>query len=169
MKDETPTEAPDATDEEVTEDLKDFETKLKEMEDRYLRASADFENFRKRAAREREELAALVTHKLLREIVEVKDHLELALSHAEGAADVKALAEGVNLTLKQLTAFLEKTGVREVEAEGKDFDPNFHEALQQVESPQSRPGSVVQVFQKGYLLGGRLLRPARVIVATQKK
>ncbi len=154
--------------ENVSADLKEFETKLKEMENRYLRTYADFENFKKRIAKEREETIFFTSQRLFKEFLEVKDHLELALAHSEEASEVKGLREGVLLTLKQLVNFLEKSGVTEVNPLGQPFDPAFHEALGQAPCDSCPPGSVAQVYQKGYLLSGRLLRPARVIVASEK-
>lgn len=146
----------------------DQAVKLKEMEDRYLRTYADFENFKKRVAKEKEELALRTSERLLKELLEVKDHLEMALSHAKDAKEVKGLREGVNLTLKQLGKFLEKFGVTESNPIGEPFDPAFHEAIHQEESAEYKPGTIVHVYQKGYLFHGRLLRPARVTVAREK-
>lgn len=150
--------------EQVNEDAK----KLKELEDKYLRTYADFENFRKRVAKEKEDLTFFTTQKLLHELLDVKDHLELALSHSKDDTDVKSLKEGVQLTLKQMEKFLEKFHVKEVPASGVKFDPNFHEAIQQEESTQHQPGHVVSVYQKGYTFKDRLLRAARVSVAKEK-
>jgi molecular chaperone GrpE len=149
--------------------LQELEQKIKETEDRYLRACADLENYKKRAAKEREELIRVTSEKLLRELLEVKDHLELALSHSKESADVKGLREGVTLTLKQLAKFLEKFGVKEIEAAGENFNPALHEAIGEEESVEYRPGTVVRVFQKGYLFHGKLLRAARVTVAKGKE
>ncbi len=143
--------------------------KLKETEDKYLRACADLENYRKRVAREKEELSLATSERLLRELLDVKDHLELALTHAQESAEVKGLREGVQLTLKQLAKFLEKFEVKELAALGEMFDPAFHEAIHQEESAEYKPGAVVHVYQKGYLFHGRLLRPARVTVAASPK
>lgn len=147
---------------------KDPAQKLKEMEDKYLRTYADLENFRKRAAKEKEDLVVHNSEKLLRELLEVKDHLELALSHSHELPETKGLREGVNLTLKQLVKFLEKFDVKEVHALGEPFDPAFHEAIHQEESAEYKPGTVVHVYQKGYLFRERLLRAARVTVAAAK-
>jgi molecular chaperone GrpE len=149
---------------EISED--EWEKKFKELEDKYLRLHADFDNYRKRLHKEKEEITYATSERLLRELVEVKDHLELALSHSQGSVDVKNLREGVDLTLKQLNSFLKKFGVEEVKALGEAFNPAFHEAIQQEESAEYKPGSVVRVYQKGYLLNGRLLRAARVTVAS---
>lgn len=146
--------------------------KLKAMEDKFLRTYADFENYRKRVAKEKEEARQSTAEILLREMLEVKDHLELALSHAkesQGSPEFKSLREGVDLTLKQLQNFLKKNGVEEVKALGEPFNPAVHEAIQQEASREYAPGSVVRVYQKGYILNGRLLRAARVAVASESK
>lgn len=155
------------------EDLKEegrdeeLDKKLKETEDKYLRTYADFENYKKRVAKDKEDLALITSEKLLKELLEVKDHLEAALSHSKDSAQVKGLREGVVLTLKQLDKFLGKFGVTEAPALGEPFDPAFHEAIHEEES--DKPGTVVHVYQKGYLFHGRLLRAARVTVAKEKK
>lgn len=154
--------------EEDAKRLGDLEEKLKAEQDKYLRTYADFENYRKRVAKEKEELSILTSERLLRELLEVKDHLEMALDHAKDTAEVKSLRDGVELTLKQMGRFLEKFGVKEMDALGQDFNPSYHEAVHQEESIEYKPGSVVQVYQKGYLFRDRLLRPARVSVAKEK-
>jgi molecular chaperone GrpE len=145
--------------------------KLKQMEEKYLRTYADFENYRKRVAKEKEEVRQATSELLIRELLDVKDHLELALSHARevsGSPELKGLREGVELTLKQLQTFLKKFGVDEVKALGEPFNPAFHEAIHQEENRDYEPGSVVHVYQKGYVMNGRLLRAARVTVAAEK-
>ncbi|HSA58369.1 MAG TPA: nucleotide exchange factor GrpE [bacterium] len=146
-----------------------LEAKVKELEGKYLRTYADFENYRKRVAKEKEEVRQATSEHLLRELLDVKDHLELALSHSnetQASPEFKTLRDGVQLTLKHLQHFLKKCGVEEVRALGEPFNPAFHEAIQQEESLEYAPGSVVRVYQKGYLLNGRLLRAARVTVAS---
>lgn len=150
-------------------EIDELKTKLKETEDKYLRTYADLENYRKRVFREKEEIAQATSERLLKELLDVKDHLELALSHSRESAEVKGLREGVQLTLKQLGKFLEKFGVKELQALGEMFDPAFHEAIHQEEGAEYKPGSVVHVYQKGYLFNDRLLRPARVTVAGERK
>ncbi len=154
--------------EKEVEETEDLALKIKEMEDKYLRTFADFENYRKRVAKEKEEVSQATSRRLLREILEVKDHLESGLAHSEEATELKAkgLREGVFLTLKQLTNFLDRYGVKEIDPLGEPFDPAFHEAIQQQESAEHQPGTVVQVFQKGYLFQQSLLRPARVVVSS---
>lgn len=148
--------------------LKELEEKLKAEQDKFLRTYADFENYRKRVAKEKEELSLITSEKLLRELLEVKDHLELALSHSKDSPDMKSLKEGVVLTLRQLNKFLEKFGVKEIDALGQPFNPSYHEAVQEEASVEFNPGTVVQVYQKGYMFHERLLRPARVSVAKEK-
>lgn len=165
------------SDEEVTQttpkgdvdDGADALAKVKELEEKYLRTYADFDNYRKRVAKEKEEVRQSTSELLLREMLEVKDHLELALSHAretQGGAELKTLKEGVDLTLKQLQNFLKKFGVEEVKALGEPFNPALHEAIHQEASRDYKPGTVVHVYQKGYVMNGRLLRAARVTVAS---
>lgn len=144
--------------------------RLAETEDKYLRLYAEFENHKKRMAKDREEIRLGSQERLLRELLEVKDHLELALDHAKqatGTGQTEGLKEGVSLTLRQMNQFLEKTGVVELKSLGKVFDPAQHEAIGQTES-DSPAGTVVQEFQKGYLFYDRLLRPARVMVSKEK-
>lgn len=176
MKPEDKKIKPDETEDEITESVPsarpaviDLEAKVKELEDKYLRTYADFENYRKRAAKEKEELIQFASERLLRELLDVKDHLEKALEHATEALNIKPLREGVQLTLKQLVQFLEKFGVQELSALGEVFDPAKHEAVHQEESVEFKSGTVVHEYQKGYLVNGRLLRPARVAVAKGKE
>lgn len=138
---------------------------LAEMKNNYLRAVADLENYKKRAIRDREEVVQQRTESLLSELLEVKDHLEMALEHTVAVEEVKALHEGVVLTLKQLQQFLEKFGVIEFESLEKPFDPAFHESVGQEATHQVPPNTVVKIFRKGYLFQGRLLRAARVVIS----
>lgn len=146
-----------------------LEAKLKEAQDRHLRAVADLENFKKRAAKDREDIILHTSENLLRELLEVKDHLELALQHAPDVSEVKGLRDGVDLTLKQMDRFLEKFGVTEIKSLEEVFNPAYHEAIHQEVRPGARPGTVVHVYQKGYSYRGRLLRAARVTVAGDPK
>jgi len=136
-----------------------------ENRDLYLRALADLENYRKRAQRDREDAVRFANDSLLREFIPVIDNLERALEHAGDAAEQKVLREGVEMTLVQFRKVLESAGVTEVAAAGSAFDPNFHQAMGQVETAEQPANTVVQVLQKGYLLRERLLRPALVMIA----
>lgn len=134
--------------------------------DLYLRERADLENFRKRAQRDKEELGKFANEGILKELVPAVDSLERALDHArQDGAGGETLLKGVELTLAQFQKVLEKFGVVAIKALGEPFDPARHEAMGQVESAEQPANTVVQEYQKGYLLNDRLLRPALVMVA----
>jgi molecular chaperone GrpE len=132
-------------------------------DDRLLRLAADFDNYKKRVAREREEYVALANARLLTELLPVIDDLERALSAAEEHEEAQ-LEEGVRLVHRSLAALLERQGIELIETDGK-FDPHVHEALLSQPSEEAESGAVINVVQKGYKLGDRVVRPARVIVA----
>ena len=138
------------------------DTAVAELEDRLLRVAADFDNYKKRAAREREEYVAHANERLLKELLPVLDDLERALD-AVGQHEEATVEEGVRLVHRSLAALLEKNGVREISTEGM-FDPHVHEALLSQPS-EAEEGSVIDVVQKGYTLGDRVVRPARVVIA----
>jgi molecular chaperone GrpE len=133
--------------------------------DRWLRERADLENFKRRAERERADIAKFGNEKLLRDLLPVVDNLERAVDAARGGGNGKPLVEGVELVLKGLLEVLERHGVKRVETHGTQFDPAHHEALAQVESAEHDPNAVVAEHQAGYRLNDRLLRPALVSVA----
>lgn len=142
----------------------ELQAKVDENWDKYLRAAAELENVRKRAARDVEHAHKFALERFASELLAVLDSLEMGLAAGE-AADVESLLEGKEATLKQLRTVMERFGVEEVEPLGEPFDPELHEAMTVQPSPDAEPGSVLTVFQKGYTLNGRLLRPARVVVA----
>ncbi len=129
----------------------------------YLRLAADFDNYRKRVAREYIEVTARANERLLNELLPVLDDLERALEAAASHEEAK-LEEGVQLVHRSLAGLLERHGLKEIEAEGA-FDPHVHEALLSQPGEGAEPGTVLQVVQKGYRLGDRVLRPTRVIVS----
>jgi molecular chaperone GrpE len=133
------------------------------VDDRLLRLAADFDNYKKRAAREREEYVARANERLLKELLPILDDLERALKAAEEHEEAQ-LEEGVRLVHRSLASLLERNGVREIDADGK-FDPHVHEALLSQPAEDKESGDVVDVIQKGYKLGDLVVRPARVIVA----
>jgi len=136
--------------------------------DRFLRERADLENFRKRANREKEELLNYCTKSLIEEILPVVDNLERALAHVGEERD-SAVVEGIRMTHCMLLAALKKFGVTPVAAAGAPFDPAYHQAMSQVPTEEYPPNTVVEEFQRGYMLKERLLRPAMVSVATAPK
>ena len=133
------------------------------VDDRLLRLAADFDNYKKRAARERAEYVARANERLLKELLPVLDDLERALSSAEEHEEAQ-LEEGVRLVHRALASLLQRNGVEEISTEGK-FDPNVHEALLAQPAENREHGDVLDVIQKGYKLGDLVVRPARVIIA----
>jgi len=147
-------------------DVAALQAKADENWDLYLRAVAEADNIRKRAARDVERARKYALENFSRELLAVKDSLEMGLAAAE-SADEESLRAGSEATLKLLTTVLERFGIVEVDPEGEVFDPELHEAMTVQPSANAEPGSVLTVIQKGYSLNGRLLRPARVIVASE--
>src|SRR5262245_24487164 len=141
-----------------------LEKDKKDNWDRYLRAAADLENLRKRQRRELDDARFDTKSKVLKEMLPVVDNLERAIEHASAQTGTNPIVEGVQLVLRQFMTAFERLGVDPVDAAGQPFDPNLHEAISQLESDQP-PGTVVQVLQRGYRSGDRLLRPALVVVA----
>jgi molecular chaperone GrpE len=149
---------------------RDFERELAELQDRYLRLAAEFDNYRRRSMRERQDLHNFANEALIKELLPTVDNLGRALGHArptEEGQETSALRQGVELTMRSLLQTLENAGVTRVEAEGKEFDPQFHEAVQRVPTDAHPPNHVVNVLQSGWLLRGRLLRPALVAVSVR--
>lgn len=151
-----------------SENLDEFNESSKEANDKYLRLYADFENYKKITARNKEELLKYANEDLITEILTVIDHLELALQHSTESDASNALAEGVNLTLKELRNILEKNGLITIDALGKLFDPSLHHAMSQIEEEGTDDNTVVKEFRKGYILKGRVLRAALVGVSRKE-
>ena len=151
--------------EELKANLEGKEKEIEELKEKLLYHQADFENFKKLKAKEKQEALRFGNETLIKELLPVIDNLERAIEHAGKTDEAKAIAEGVALTLNGFLKVLEKFDVSRVEAKGKKFDPNLHEAVYQEESEQVEPGTVIAEFQKGYMMDGRLLRPSMVSVA----
>ena len=157
---------------ELEKKLAVVEKEKKENWDKYLRAVADVDNLRKRQKREVEDTKFETKNKVLKEMLPVVDNLERAIEHAaqsggEVDAALKPIVEGVQLVLRQFSTAFERLDVTPIDAMGQPFDPNQHEAISQQESDQT-PGTIVQVLQRGYKAGDRLLRPSLVVVAKAK-
>ena len=138
---------------------------LDEKSDRYLRAVADLDNQRKRAQREREDYIRFANESLLRDILPVLDNFDRALGAARAGSEAQSLRAGVELIQRELLKVLEKFGVTPYSAVGQPFDPERHEAVQRVIKPDAPDMTVVEEIQRGYVLNGRVLRPAVVVVA----
>ncbi|MBM4396187.1 MAG: nucleotide exchange factor GrpE [Deltaproteobacteria bacterium] len=137
----------------------------RDTRDRMLRVAADFENFRKRNERERLDYMRFLHERILRDFLPIADNLLRALESARKSGDAPSVLAGVELVVSEFVKVLKKYGVEPIEAAGKPFDPQFHEALQQIETEESEPGAIVTEVQRGYLLNGRVLRPSLVVVA----
>jgi molecular chaperone GrpE len=161
-----PVEPPPLTPEQI-EDLKTRAARADEHWERLLRTTADFENFKKRAARERQDAARFANESLIQKLIPVLDNFEMALNAAQSGAgaSIQSLQAGIMMIQSQFKAVLAEAGVEEVDATGKPFDPALHEAVSQQESAAVAEGHVLQQLRKGYKLRERLLRPASVIVA----
>jgi molecular chaperone GrpE len=144
--------------------LEEAEKKAADNYDKYVRTVAELDNYRKRAAREKADAIQYGNENLLRDILPLVDGMDRALEHACNSEDFEAFRKGLKLLQGQLLGCLQKHGVEMIDTAGKDFDPHVHEAMMQVESAEHEDSQVVGEFERGYLLNGRLLRPARVSV-----
>jgi len=160
----------------IVDHLKEMETRLesveqeaKEAHDRFLRVSAEFENYKKRSAREMDEFRKFANESLLREMLTVVDNLERALNSSNNDNQANShIAEGVDMTLKEILKVFEKFNVKPIEALGKPFDPNFHQAAMREETNERPENTVLNELEKGYMIHDRLLRPAMVVVSMPK-
>ena len=153
-----------ADEEREVDNIDTLREKAEEHWNRYLRAAAEVENVRKRAVRDVERARKFALENFGRDLLDVRDSLEIGLEAGE-SADADALREGSEATLKLLVTVMERFGVEQIDPVGEPFDPELHEAMTMQPSADVEPNSVLAVIQKGYVLNGRLLRPARVIVA----
>ncbi len=145
------------------ETLTEAQEAIAELNERIVRLTADFDNFRKRAQREKDEARQFANQGLLEKLLPVLDNFEMALTAVKDADP--SVRDGVQMILDQLLGVLKESGVEPVDALGQSFDPNLHEALSQEETTDAEEGTVVQQVQRGYKLNDRLVRPARVVVA----
>jgi len=160
----------------IVDHLKEMETRLesveqeaKEAHDRFLRVSAEFENYKKRSAREMDEFRKFANESLLREMLTVVDNLERALNSSNNDNQANShIAEGVDMTLKEILKVFEKFYVKPIETLGKPFDPNFHQAAMREEMNERPENTVLNELEKGYMIHDRLLRPAMVVVSMPK-
>lgn len=151
--------------EQLLEALEEAQAAVMAAKDQALRAQAEAENVRRRAQRDVEHAHKFALDQFAGELLPVLDSLEKSLEAARGDADAATIAEGVELSLKLALAAMEKSGLTRIDPQGEPFDPEFHEAMSVLESADAEPGSVLHVLQKGYMLNGRLVRAAMVMVA----
>jgi len=164
-KKEIKEEHPTAAETEQAEDVEGLKKEAEELKDKYLRLYADFENYKRVSAKEKQALVKYSIEEIIKEILSVVDHLELALEHSSDDEASKPLKEGVEMTLKELKTTLEKFGLTGIDALGKPFDPSVHHAMSQIASDESEENTVIAEFRKGYMLNDRVLRAALVGVS----
>lgn len=145
--------------------LEEAERLASENRDRWLRAVAELENFKKRSLQEKSKLLKYRNEELLRDLLGIRDNLQRAVSHGSAAGRTDGLMDGLKIVSDMFKDVLTKYGVTEIEAIGKPFDPQFQEALSKVKSPGTEPNLVVEELEKGYLYHDRLLRPAKVVIS----
>ncbi|MCF8221667.1 MAG: nucleotide exchange factor GrpE [Bacteroidales bacterium] len=152
---------PDSTDEKENS----TEAKLAEFQDRYLRLSAEFDNYRKRTLKERMELTKSAGESLLVNLLPVMDDFDRAIQLMESSADVKGMQEGLKLIYGKMKDFLKQNGIKEIDALNKEFDTDLHEAVTKIPAPEEKmKGKVVDVVQKGYYLNDKIIRYSKVVV-----
>ncbi|MGI6731071.1 MAG: nucleotide exchange factor GrpE [Anaerovoracaceae bacterium] len=155
-----------STDQEQCENQKESDTPSKEEEElntKYLRLAADFQNYKRRVEKEKSDIYANANEKIVTQLLDVIDNFERALEHTD--SDMESFAEGMSLIFKQFKDVLGKCGVEVIPAEGEQFDPNFHHAVLTEGSGENESGKVTKVFQKGYMLNKKVIRPSMVEVA----
>lgn len=145
--------------------IEELAKQAEENQQRYLRAQADFDNFRRRTQKEKEDLAQYASMKLIGQLLPVVDNFERAVAAASANQDFEALAKGVDMIFRQLEQTLQQEGLKAMEAVGEPFNPEFHQAIMTVESDDHEEGIIVEEVQKGYILKDRVLRPAMVKVS----
>lgn len=147
----------------LQEELQQKENELAEQQNEFLRYQAETENFKKRLRKEKEDFLQYANEKLLKSLIPIHDNLERALSTTKPS--VKILKKGLEMILKQFADFLEKEKVEPIQAMGEKFDPSLHEIMTQMESDEHEENTVIQEYSKGYMLNGRVIRPAQVVTS----
>lgn len=150
---------------EVSKD-NELQAKYEELNSKYIRLAADFDNFRKRQAQERENLLKYGAENTLKQLIEVLDNFDRGQKAVENVEDCQKVKESFNLVLKQMKDTLTKLGLEVIETEGKEFDPNFHEAVMQTPTSEHPEGTIINELQKGYKIGDKVLRASLVNVAS---
>jgi molecular chaperone GrpE len=153
------------TEKALKADLKSAEEKANELQDKYLRLSAEFDNYRKRTLREKSEMVKTASEELLKKIIPVMDDLERGMNALNTAKDLEAVKEGMSLIYGRFRDFLQANGIKEIEAMNQDFNTDLHEAVTKIPAPdEAMKGKVVDVIEKGYLLHDKVIRYPKVVV-----
>ena len=150
---------------QVASEVASAKADVERFREQWMRTAADFDNYRKRSRKEVEDARKGGREELLKELLPVFDNLERGLASAKGATDVKGVVDGLSMILKQFESTLGRVNITRVPTVGSSFDPSLHEAIQQIETNEHPPGTVVAEVQPGYLSGDRLVRAAMVVVA----
>jgi molecular chaperone GrpE len=151
--------------EELQEKMEELESEIRELRDKNVRLYAEFDNFRKRSIREREELIELAGKEVIQALLPVLDDIKHAEEQIEQARDVEAVKEGYQLIIKKLIDTLERKGLKEMKAVGEEFNPDLHEAIAELPAPaEEHKGKIIDEVNKGYYLNDKLLRHAKVVV-----
>ncbi len=165
VEQEETAEEPEAEEQKEPEKEPTAEEKLAELQDRYLRLSAEYDNFRKRTLKEKIDLQKSANEKLLEALLPVADDFDRAMQSVDEATDIKAVKEGMMLISGKFTGFLNQQGIKEIEAVHKEFDTDLHEAITKIPAPSKKlKGKVVDVIQKGYYLNEKVLRFSKVVI-----
>jgi molecular chaperone GrpE len=149
---------------ELKKKISELEHKSKEWQDKYIRLSAEFDNYRKRTLKEKAELILNANENLLRDILPVVDDFERGIDHIDKSEDLNALKTGIHLIYSKFSEFLKQKGIKEIEAKGQSFDLDFHEAMTKLPAAEDDKGKVLDVIEKGYTLNDKVIRYAKVIV-----
>ena len=148
-------------------DSKELKEKYDVLYDRFIRLAADFDNYKKRISKEKQDISEYGNEELIRELLTVMDNLQLAVDHYDPEGDLDSLVEGVKLVMNQLVTSLQKFGLQSIDSEkGTEFDPRLHQAIERIETSEITPGLILDELVRGYMLNERLLRPASVTVST---
>ena len=157
------------TEDELLEKFEELEAQAQKNYDLYLRSQAEIDNIQKRNRKDKEEWIKYSNESLVKDILPALDNLENAITHSQNENSFDCLSEGVELTLKGLRDSLIKIGLKDVQAIGELFDPNFHHAVSEEPNDKKEPGTILKELQKGYMLHQRLIRPAMVILSKKKQ
>lgn len=166
VEEEVPMGNTDGTSAEHQQEIEELRKQLDEAQQRYLRAQADFDNFRRRARTEKEEFLKYASLKIIEPLLPIRDNFDRALSSSKETKDFDALVKGLDMVYRQLEQIMEQEGVKPIEAVGQPFNPQYHEAIMQVESEEHEAGIVLEEIVKGYMMKDKVIRPAMVRVSS---
>ena len=168
LTDESGAKEPESDDTECIDAISSLKDEIEKINNQYIRLAADFDNYRKRQAQERESLLKYGAEETLKKMIEALDNIDRAKASVENVDDVNTVKESYNLVFKQIYDVLSKMGLEVIDTEGKEFDPNFHEAVMQTPTSEYPENTIIAEMQKGYKLGDKVLRPSLVNVAVSE-